>query len=250
MKMAIQLYSLREVGDFRAQLALARRAGFEWVETVANHDLPPAEFAATVQAAGLKVASMHVALARLEGDRATIVEACRTVQCPLVVMPWLPVGERGSTGAAWKAMGERLAAIGDALAAEGLKLAYHNHEFEFLVYDGRPALDWLFGAASPEQLGWEADLGWVGRAGADPFEWIERHGDRLAAVHAKDIAPPRTAVDEDGWAILGQGTLPWVRLLAQLKSRVDLAIFEHDKPRDPERAARESRAFLAAQLAA
>lgn len=245
MKISIQLYTLRECGDFDAQLALAARCGFAWVETVADHGLPAAEFARTVRNHGLAVSSMHASLVRLENDFAAIAAACDASGCPLVVMPWLPMGERPVGGAGWSALGERLAAIGRRLRAEGLRLAYHNHEFEFLAYDGRPALDWLFAGAAPDDLGWEADVGWICRAGADPFAALRRHGARLQALHVKDIAPSGTAVDEDGWSALGEGIVPWPRLLAEPPAPVELLVFEHDRPSDAERVCRTSRAFLA-----
>ena len=249
MKISVQVYSIREAGDFDVQLALARRCGFGWVETVATHGLAPQALAEKVAAHGLRVSSMHAGLALLESDLAGVVEACRATGCPLVVMPWLPMGERPATAEGWRAMGRRLAGLGDRVRAAGLQLAYHNHDWEFLAFDGRPALDWIFSAATPGQLRWEADLGWVCRAGADPWSWLDRHGERLVCVHAKDIAPPGTAVAEDGWATLGQGIVPWAALLAHLKSRVDLVVFEHDHPVDFEATLRGSRAFLEQHLA-
>jgi len=249
MKISLQLYSIRETGDLDAQLALARATGFEWIESVATHGLPAAEFAAKVASHGLRVSSMHASLALIESDIASVFEACRATGCPLVIMPWLPMGWRAADAAAWQAMGTRLAGLGDRFRAEGLRFAYHNHEFEFLGYGGRTALESLFSSSKPDQVGWEADLGWVCRAGADPWQWLDRFGDRLAAVHAKDIAPAGTTVDEDGWAALGQGVVPWAKLLPYLKSRVDLVVFEHDKPRDAEAILRTSHAFLTKHLA-
>ncbi|MCW5666676.1 MAG: sugar phosphate isomerase/epimerase [Piscinibacter sp.] len=247
---AVQLYSLREAGDLDTQLALVKDAGFEAVESVATHGLAPAEFAARVAVHGLRVASMHVSLALLEGERATIVEACRLTGCPLVVMPWLPMGERPSGGAGWTALGRRLAALGDTLQREGLRLAYHNHEFEFLRHDGRLALEWVLDASAPAQLGWEADLGWIHRAGADAAHWLERYADRLVAVHVKDVAPNRSAVHEDGWAVPGQGVLPWAQLLPLAAARAGLFILEHDRPADPVALLRAGRAFLRERLSA
>ena len=248
MKISIQLYSLREVGDLDAQLALARACGFEWVESVVTHGLPAADFALRVRGHGLKVSSMHASLALLESDLTSVVDACDATGCPLVIMPWLPMGERVADAAAWRAFGQRLAGLGDALRARGLRFAYHNHDFEFLAYDGRAALEWIFADSAPPQVGWEADLGWVCRAGADPWHWTERYRDRLVAIHAKDIAPARTAIDEDGWAALGAGVVPWGQLLPQLATTVDLFVFEHDRPKDAERILRASHAFLVKHL--
>lgn len=249
MKISVQIYSIREAGDFDTQLALARRCGFEWVETVATHGLAPQAFADKVASHGLKVSSMHAGIVLLEADMSPVLEACRLTGCPLVVMPWLPMGERPATAEGWRAIGRRLATLGDAVRAAGLQLAYHNHDWEFLTFEGRTALEWIFSETSPAQLRWEADLGWVARAGADPLAWIDRMAERLICVHAKDIAPPGTAVAEDGWATLGQGIVPWTALLAQLKGRVELVVFEHDHPSDFAATLSGSHAFLKQHLA-
>jgi sugar phosphate isomerase/epimerase len=249
VKISVQIYSIRDAGDFDTQLALARRCGFEWVESVATHGLAPQAFADAVARHGLKVSSMHTSLVLLESQLPMIVEACRASGCPLVVMPWLPMGERSATAEGWRAMGRRLGGLGDRVRAAGLQLAYHNHDWEFLVFDGRPALEWIFSQATPQQLRWEADLGWVSRAGAEPSQWLDRFADRLVCVHAKDIAPPGTAVAEDGWTALGRGIVPWEALLARLKQDVDLVVFEHDRPVDVEGTLRTSNAFLRQHLA-
>ncbi|MEN9384298.1 MAG: hypothetical protein RL323_1441 [Pseudomonadota bacterium] len=235
MKIALQIYSIREAGDFEAQLQLAKSTGFDWIESVGTHGLSPQVFADRVRAAGLGVSSMHAALTTLEtaDGLAQIQEACRLTGCPLVVMPWLPMGERPATGAGWQALGRRLAALGDLFLAQGIRFAYHNHEWELLSYEGRMALDWLFSASTPAQLGWEADLGWVRRGGMSPTVLAEQYADRLVSVHCKDIAAPATAVDEDGWTTLGLGIVGWAELfpvLRRIRPTLDLFVFEHDKP--------------------
>ena len=232
MKLSVQIYSLRNAGDFDTQLALAREAGFEWIESVAAHGLSAPDFAQALKRHGLKLSSMHASLELLETDPQRVIDACAATGCALVVMPWLPRGELSATGAGWAAMGKRLAAIGAMLNTHGLRLAYHNHDFEFLSYDGRMAIEWLFDAAPDLQLGWEADLGWVRRAGQDPLQWIQRYADRLEAIHVKDIAPDGPRRGEDGWCALGQGIVGWERLLPPLRPRCELFIFEHDNPVD------------------
>jgi sugar phosphate isomerase/epimerase len=250
MQLSVQLYSLRAIGDVDAQLALCKKVGFRHVESVALHGLAPADFAARLAAHGLALSSMHAGIALLEdaAERDRLVEACRATGCPLIVMPWLPMGERVASGAGWQAMGTRLARLGEKINAAGLRLAYHNHEWEFLRYDGQTALEAIFGAAPKELLGWEADLGWVRRAGQAPLEWVERFGDRLVSVHAKDIATPGTGVDEDGWAALGEGLVGWQTLLPALRSRCSLFVLEHDMPKDHEAMLRTSLACMQRHL--
>lgn len=253
MKVSVQIYSIREAGDLDAQLALARATGFEWIESVATHGLSADEFAAKLQGHGLRLSSMHVALALLEDEAGfeRIVEACERTGCPLVVMPWLPVGERAATARGWQALGKRLAALGERFNARGLRFAYHNHDWEFLSFEGRTALDWIFSASTPALVGWEADLGWVRRGGLEPLDVVRRLRERLVSIHAKDIAADASAVAEDGWTALGQGIVGWSALLPALRSlepRLDLVVFEHDKPVHFEATLRASREFLRESL--
>lgn len=246
--LSVQIYSLRDAGDLDTQLALARAAGFEWIESVAGHGLAPEAFAERLRAHGLKLSSMHVSLALAESDPAQIIALCRATGCTRVIVPWLPMGERAATAAGWRAIGARLAVIGDRMHAAGLRLAYHNHDFEYLSYDGRTALDWIFSTTTPQQLGWEADLGWTARAGVDPLAAALARADRLMAVHAKDIAPPSTAVEEDGWCALGQGIVGWAALAEALRPRVELFVLEHDRPQNPVAMLADSFAFMREHL--
>jgi sugar phosphate isomerase/epimerase len=251
MTISVQLYSLRALGDLDAQLALCKKVGFTHVESVATHGFSPADFAARLAAHGLALSSMHAGIVLLEdaAERQKLIDACRATGCRLIVMPWLPMGERPSTGAGWQALGTRLARLGEWVNDAGLRLAYHNHDWEFHRYDGKTALEWIFETAPASTLGWEADLGWVRRAGQAPMEWIDRFGDRLESVHAKDIATPGRGQDEDGWCALGDGLVGWAVLLPTLRPRCNLFVLEHDMPQDHETMLRTSLACLTRHLA-
>jgi sugar phosphate isomerase/epimerase len=248
-RIAVQMYSVRDAGSFEQQLGLVRRCGFEWIETVGTQALDAARFADVVAAHQLRVASMHVGLAVLEADPAEVLRGCALTGCALIVMPWLPVAERSSTAAGWRALGARLAALAPMLAEHGVRLAYHNHDFEFLRYDGQTALEWIFATAAPDVLGWEADLGWLARAGCDPQQWLDRCGARLVAIHAKDLAPDGPRRGEDGWTALGAGIMPWRTLLPAAARLAPLVIFEHDQPLDHADTLVRSRDFLRQHLA-
>ena len=115
-------------------------------------------------------------------------------------------------------------------ADEGLRLAWHNHDFEFLALaDGSYPIEHIL----TEGVLWEADLAWIARAGADPAEWLERYGAKLVSVHVKDIAPAGENLDEDGWADVGTGTVDWAALWPiAVRAGASLMIAEHDKPSD------------------
>ncbi len=124
-----------------------------------------------------------------------------------------------------------------------MRLAWHNHDFEMRpLPDGKIPLDLIL-AAAPDVL-WEADIGWIVRAGGDPLPWLERYRDRIKAVHIKDVAPSGKNKEEDGWADVGNGEIDWKRLVPALRS-AEIMIVEHDNPGDFERFARRSREAIA-----
>ncbi|WDR03608.1 sugar phosphate isomerase/epimerase [Devosia algicola] len=96
--------------------------------------------------------------------------------------------------------------------------------------------------ATAPNIEWEADIAWIARGNANPNEWFDKYGERITAVHVKDIAPTGEALDEDGWADVGQGTLDWDNLIKDVtsKTRAQYFVAEHDNPSDAERFARRS----------
>ena len=87
-------------------------------------------------------------------------------------------------------------------AENGIKLLYHNHDWEFK--NGQRVIRTLLSKA-PEDLGLCPDLGWVYRSGADVIDFLETARDRIVAVHLKDF----TSNDEGAeFTELGKGRAP------------------------------------------
>ncbi|MGM9683299.1 MAG: sugar phosphate isomerase/epimerase family protein [Eubacteriales bacterium] len=86
------------------------------------------------------------------------------------------------------------------LAAEGIKLAYHNHSREFLM---RPCGTTIHAELERRtNLNFEVDTYWVFNAGCDPIAVMERLKDRIDVIHLKDGLS-----DGKGMA-LGEGEAP------------------------------------------
>jgi sugar phosphate isomerase/epimerase len=167
-----------------------------------------------------------------------------TLGIKVVVCPWLSPEQRPLSADGWKRFGERLQKIGKPFQDAGYTFGYHNHEFEFVTYDGRFGMDYLLEAAPAVDC--EADVAWIVRGGADPAKWLEANGQRIIAVHVKDLAPAGEAKDEGGWADAGHGTIPWTTLwpIIRNKTRAGYFIAEHDNPNDIDRFASRSIAFI------
>ena len=68
----------------------------------------------------------------------------------------------------------------------GLRLGYHNHDFELSsIVGGRPALEVLADALDPAVI-LEVDTYWAAVGGQDVPALLRRLGDRVRYLHVKD----------------------------------------------------------------
>ena len=244
-----QLYSSRNFPPLADTLAMLAGLGYAQVEGYGGVYEDPEATAALLRETGLTMPSGHVGLDMLEGDPAGTVAMARTLGMETVFCPHLAEAARPVDAAGWQAFAARLTEAGKPVRDAGMAFGWHNHDFEFrTLADGSVPMRILLEAA-PDLL-WEADIAWIARGGSDPFAWIAEFGDRLAAVHVKDIAPAGECADEGGWADVGHGTLDWPALMKAVKATpCRLFVMEHDNPADNARFAQRSMAAVRAMEA-
>ena len=245
---ALQLYSVRDAGDFPARLELAQACEYRFVETEVTYGLSAEEFSAQLQQYDLKLASMHVEMQDLRLRMPLLLDALKRCACTNLVMPWLEENERPQDLAGWLALARELNQFAQTLAQQGIQLAYHNHAFEFAhLSNGQTILSFLFEQAP--QLKWQADVAWIYRAGEDGQAWLDRYHERLCSVHVKDLAVTGTNPTENDWANLGEGRIAWPDILRSLQNKVSCYIVEHDQPSNPKNMAQVGYAYLQKNLA-
>lgn len=238
-----QLYSSRKFPPLAETLTMLAGLGYKEVEGYGALYADPAlvaELKSGLDASGLAMPTGHFGLDMLEGEVATVLAIARDIGMQRIYCPHLAEDHRPDSGAGYEALGRRLAEAAKPYRDAGLGFGWHNHDFEVrLTADGAVPLDAIF-AGGPD-LEWEADIAWVIAGGADPFALIDGYGDRISAVHIKDIAPEGEAADEDGWADVGHGTVDWRGLMQRLRATpCRHFIIEHDNPSDATRFARRS----------
>lgn len=242
MDLSFQLYSARETSDWDQTLADLVDIGYSQVEGFFGVYDDPAGFRALMDAKGLTMPSGHFSIDDIESDADAVAALAKTLGVKTIYAPFIMPDDRPTDAAGWQAFAKRLAAAGEAMAAHGFGFGWHNHDFEFVTLeDGSTPMQIILDQAP--NISWEADIAWIVRSGSDPSVWIAKYGSRITSVHLKDIAPNGENTDEDGWADVGEGVMPWADLLAQSKSqtKAETFVMEHDKPADIHRFA--SRAF-------
>lgn len=244
--LSIQLYSLRALDTGEAILDAVAEAGYRYVELIGTHLAEPKNTRAALDARGLKASSSHVGMDQLRDSPEAMIAACNTLGITEIYMPAIGPDERRMPAEGWRKLGKKLGNLADRFAKSGIRLGYHNHDWELAPKDGdKNALDLIFEAAGASPLIWQADIAWLERGHADAKVWLNKLGDRLASAHVKDIAPAEQNLDEDGWADVGAGVLDWPDLWhAARAAGAGWMVVEHDNPADPAAFAKNSLDYL------
>ena len=241
MNISFQLYSARNFQPYENVLGQLAELGYKQVEGFGGVYEDPVAFRAALDKNGLAMPSGHFSLDMLENDFPAAERIAATLGIGTIICPYILPEKRPQDAAGWTAFAKRLEAISLRCKQSGYAFAWHNHDFEFKqLDDGRTAQKIILDTAP--SVGWEMDVAWVIRGGADPLEWINAYGSRIVAVHVKDIAPPGENADEDGWADVGHGVVPWADLMSAIRAKTKAAVFamEHDNPKDLARFASRS----------
>ena len=125
-------------------------------------------FRKALDAAGLKCFGFHMPFTGLVGEPQRFIDIALTLGAQLDDPALYRAGGSRHDGRLL-ARGRRQAAGGaDKAKAAGLKVAWHNHDFEFVpLADGSRPIDHILRADTPD-VWFEIDCGWIVRAKADP----------------------------------------------------------------------------------
>lgn len=119
----------------------------------------------------------------LVNDFDKIVNDCKILDCNFLRIGMLPFNLMGSKDKTMEFV-KRAEAMAERLAEHGIKLYYHNHHVEFEKYDGEYMLDIMKNSTS--KLGFELDVHWIQRGGANPVEFVKKYAGRVSLLHLKD----------------------------------------------------------------
>ena len=191
---AIQVYSVRDVAekDLKGVLTELKAMGYDGVEFAGLYGHTPEEVRDMCKEIGLVPVSAHVAYEEIMQDIEGAMAAYKTIGCEYIAIPYLAEGQRGGDPV-WPEIKENIKKIGAAANAAGLTLLYHNHDFEFLKYDGKYMLEDLYDSVDESLLKTELDVCWVKVGGEDPADYVRKYTGRAPVVHLKDYTGSREA---------------------------------------------------------
>ncbi len=202
IKIGLQLYSIRDKmeADMEKALAEVKRIGYDYVETAGTFGKSADEVRALLDKYGLKCISAHQGLEFYKKDFDSAVKFMKTVGAEYSAIPsWgrdLFVND-------WDNTVKQFSEYGEKLANAGIKLLYHNHDYEFEGVDGECIIDRIFKAVPREFISPEFDTCWIKYASYEPTEYIKNYAP-LEVVHLKDFWCKRLA-DGPVYQLISEG---------------------------------------------
>jgi sugar phosphate isomerase/epimerase len=221
-EIGLQLYTLRDElpKDVKATLEKVAKAGYTTVETYGFSikdqfwGLSAAELKEILDSNNLKAVSGHYNLGsflydgNLDEVKAAI-QAAKTLKNEYLTIPWVDEPFRND----FHIIAARLNEAGKMCADEGLKLAYHNHDFEFKKKDGVTGYEILLNETDKNLVSFELDLYWVARSGNDSLQLFAANQGRFPMWHVKDMDKFNQALNTE----IGAGLIDFKNIFKEAK---------------------------------
>lgn len=167
---------------------------------------------ALVKESGLRVISLHEDLGTVERDAAAVAETAEKFGTDRVVITGMYRFDYGDEGAV-RNLAKRLNQAGEALARQGVRLLYHNHNCELRKVNGRQcAYELLLEETDKNYVNFEFDSYWFTEGGTDAKAWMNRLGSRMKLWHINDrgtrtAGPSITPILKSDSVELGTGNM-------------------------------------------
>jgi sugar phosphate isomerase/epimerase len=240
----IQLYTVRAsmATDVPGTLRAIAGIGYKEVEFAGYGDHSPQQVLGLLDDLELKSPSSHVNAVIIRDDPMSLIEMATAIGNDYLTVAGLNPDDRQSLDD-YKRWSETFNHAGEVCRENGVRLAYHNHDFEFLSIDGQLPFDILLSETDPALVDFELDMFWVRKAGQDIVNILNRAPGRFTMAHIKDMDEQGNMVD------VGTGVMDFESILGN-EAAIGLRhlFVEHDEPSDPFKSAAISYPALASIL--
>jgi sugar phosphate isomerase/epimerase len=245
--------------DLKKTLGEVAKIGYRQVEPYGFPSPQSIDMIKRAKDLGMRVHSSHFTWDSLlhpekKGMRpfAEVLETAREHELTDLVVPYLHNEDRKDLEA-YKKTAETLNRGAELSAEAGIRLAYHNHAFEFKpMTQGKTGYDVFVESFSPRMF-FEVDVFWVKLGGVDPIAQLAKLENRVSQLHLKDLQKGSTCpnfdkVQPEAFDEIGDGMIPMIPIMqAAQKFGVKHCHVEQDHSPDPLASVRKSLDFLRSQ---
>jgi sugar phosphate isomerase/epimerase len=204
---ALQLYSIRKdcEKDLPGCLAAVEKMGYKGVEFAGYYGRTAPQLQKLLDENQLKCVGTHIALDTMLGNKLKeTIEFNQILGNNYLICPWMPE-ERRKDRAGWLQCAKLFNEISDQLKPHGMKVGYHNHNFEFKPLGGEAPWDTFFGNTNQEVI-MQFDTGNAVEGGGDALPFLKKYPGRAITVHMKEYSKSNPD------ALIGEGEMKWKEL--------------------------------------
>ncbi len=237
----IQMFSIRDAmtteKDFAESVKRIAAMGYKYAHT-AKSEITPEAYIRILKENGMTICGTHYPYAKIKEDIAGTIRHHRLWETDTIGIGYMKGLEEPE---ALRGFVKDFNALARIYTAEGFKLSYHNHAWEFGLVNGsdKTIMEHLCEELDPEHVTFVPDTCWIQAGGADVRYWIEKLAGRIDILHLKDCK--RCIYDDDPkkqgitMTEVGSGNL-WIEgiLASAEKAGVKYYVVEQDFcPGDP-----------------
>ena len=176
----LQLYTLRDViaSDPENILTQIASFGYKQIESYDHEQLgmfmgmKNTEFKKLMDDLDMKLISSHYGI---DKDWEKGAAEAAAIGMEYLIVPWL--GPQPSLDD-YKKAAENFNRLGALCKKNGIRFAYHNHEYTFKQIDGQYPQDVLMQNTDKDLVDYQMDIFWVVTPGEDPSKWFD-----LSLIH-------------------------------------------------------------------
>lgn len=210
----IQLYTLRNEmpGKARELLQQLAKQGYSYIESYEgpegmywNHS--PKAFKEYLDNLGLQMVSSHCDVRKNFEKKVT---DAASIGVKYLICPW--VGPQTSIDA-FKKLAAQFNEMGALCKKNGIRFAYHNHDYSFKSLEDQIPQVVLLQETDPALVDFELDIYWASYAGQDPAVWLSKYPNRFKLCHVKDKSRAPYPLEGYQSVDLGTGSIDFKKLL-------------------------------------
>ena len=185
-----QLFTVRKYTqtpeDIRSTFKRIAEIGYKYAQVSAIGPIEAEELRDISLESGVKICNTHSNQDRILNDTDALIAEHKIYNCNQIGIGSMPPRYQGSIEGAKQFIAD-YRPVAQKLLDNGMTLAYHNHAFEFVPFDGMRPFDYL--VENFEELHFIPDVYWLQVAGKNPAKVLESLKDRVEVCHFKDIVP-------------------------------------------------------------
>lgn len=215
MKIGIQLFLLRDKcidkdSLFNAINSLSNM-GYDGVEFFDYCGVKAGELREVIKDTGIEAINSHVSYTKWMENSDREIEYAINAGIKGLTFAWLPPELRNEEVYSW--LKDNLPEIAHKCEIVGIKMYYHNHDFEFQKQNGEDyLLDRLL--TNDNLVGLQLDTFWVEYAGLNPLEVINKYSKRLGPLHIKDYIEMKPKIK---FCPIGSGKMGNIAIIEEAK---------------------------------